>query len=393
MTTIKLYAWREEELAERLGKLQAKTVKLGLDAQIGYEVVHRERSEDKNGYVEDFIFVRLFGEAPRLQGWDLKARIDYKAIPGSVYVTGTPTYDPPVSLREVPASRCDHCNAARNRHDLFVLHHEDGREVIVGRSCLRDYLGHHSPEAIVELMLTLQKVACFDPDGPDWRGEKQDHTWGLGSVLSISALLVRQDGYIKGETREGVFGALCPGPGQEADSQRIADEVEERDIEKAEAIVAWLREQEATNSYMANLIAIAQCGYVTLRTLGVACSAVVAYDRHQARHNEAKRKAEAGGSDWVGLEGERMDFQGVRLTRRLVTESDYGRSTLLQFVDANDNVLVWWASGVKDFDEGTTYNVRGTVKGHTEFRGERQTRLSRCKVFETEKDYGLIRRT
>ena len=127
--------------------------------------------------------------------------------------------------------------------------------------------------------------------------------------------------------------------------------------------------------------------------MGVACSAVVAYDRAQARDNEAKRKAEAGGSDWVGLEGERLDFQGVRLTRRLVTESDYGRSTMLQFVDANDNVLVWWASGVKDFDEGTTYNVRGTVKGHTEFRGERQTRLSRCKVFETEEDYGLIRRT
>lgn len=33
-----------------------------------------------------------------------------------------------------------------------------------------------------------------------------------------------------------------------------------------------------------------------------------------------------------------------------------------------------------DFERGETYTITGTIKAHEEYKGERQTALTRCKV-------------
>jgi hypothetical protein len=47
---------------------------------------------------------------------------------------------------------CEHCHLSRGRKETFIVRHEDGRMVQVGRQCLRDFLGHDSPDHLVALV-------------------------------------------------------------------------------------------------------------------------------------------------------------------------------------------------------------------------------------------------
>lgn len=74
----------------------------------------------------------------------------------------------------------------------------------------------------------------------------------------------------------------------------------------------------------------------------------------------------------------------------------YGYETVYvyKFVDEEENLLVWKTTAIlgywfvndkgrddwKGFKPGNTFKLRGTVKAHEEYRGNKQTVLSRCKV-------------
>jgi hypothetical protein len=88
-------------------------------------------------------------------------------------------------------------------------------------------------------------------------------------------------------------------------------------------------------------------------------------------------------SEYVGAVGERKSFEGAL---EFVTGWDtaYGYTTLLKFVTDDGAVLVWKASktSISRFDIGKRYTVLGTVKAHTEYRGNKQTQITRCKLNE-----------
>lgn len=88
-------------------------------------------------------------------------------------------------------------------------------------------------------------------------------------------------------------------------------------------------------------------------------------------------------SDYVGTEGEK-----VELVLKLVKVGGYdcsfgGRETFVSvytFEDDHHNKLVWKTQKGIDGDVCDFFKVKGTIKAHEEYRGEKQTTLTRCKV-------------
>ena len=89
---------------------------------------------------------------------------------------------------------------------------------------------------------------------------------------------------------------------------------------------------------------------------------------------------EPGKSEYVGNIGDRLDLV-LTCVKTIPVEGYYGINTIHTFQDEDENVFVW-STSAKVLSEGTTYAVRGTVKGHDLFRNTRQTILTRCKVEE-----------
>lgn len=114
----------------------------------------------------------------------------------------------------------------------------------------------------------------------------------------------------------------------------------------------------------------------------------------EEERREAERKAEEervraakAVSKYIGEVGEKIaltaTYEGSpRYTRRDM----YGRPETVyihRFRDADGNLIVW-RTGTFPFkvEEGAAVALTGTVKGHDEYKDERQTAVIRCKVKE-----------
>jgi hypothetical protein len=94
-----------------------------------------------------------------------------------------------------------------------------------------------------------------------------------------------------------------------------------------------------------------------------------------------------GASEWIGRVGDTIDM--VLTLRRVGSyETHFGFRAqtveIFTFADQAGNALIWKTSSFPQLDEGNQYRVRGTIKEHGEYRGERQTVLTRCKVEKEE---------
>lgn len=100
---------------------------------------------------------------------------------------------------------------------------------------------------------------------------------------------------------------------------------------------------------------------------------------------EAKEIAEAAlrtlepesHSEYIGEIKERIRDLEVTLTNCRNFEGFYGTTFIYTFANG-ENVLVWMTSSCKDIVKGDTILLTGTVKDHKEYKGVKQTVLSRC---------------
>lgn len=114
----------------------------------------------------------------------------------------------------------------------------------------------------------------------------------------------------------------------------------------------------------------------------------------EAKEAEAKRaareaeiKAKKAISKYVGTVGEKLNTEATYVNMfsyDIPSFKGFGTDTIHVhlFKDPEGNVIIWKTASFVDVEYGRNVEVRGTVKDHTEYKGERQTVLKRCKVKE-----------
>lgn len=110
--------------------------------------------------------------------------------------------------------------------------------------------------------------------------------------------------------------------------------------------------------------------------------------RQEAIRAEEERMARAdlerkAISQWQGTVGERLEVEGRIVMVRSYQKPHfvYRNMSVTAYVtklrDAQGNLFVWFSE--TEWAEGATVKIRGTVKKHDEYQGERQTTLNRVK--------------
>lgn len=82
-------------------------------------------------------------------------------------------------------------------------------------------------------------------------------------------------------------------------------------------------------------------------------------------------------SEYVGEVKDRMRDLEVTFIGCRTFESYYGTTNIYTF-DYNGNILVWLTTSCKDMQPNEKYLLTATVKEHSEYKGVKQTKLSRC---------------
>ena len=135
---------------------------------------------------------------------------------------------------------------------------------------------------------------------------------------------------------------------------------------------------------------------------GCCCSEIALRDEDEV---EAERKAEADAQakrdaymdgfrngTYVGQPKERMDLNLTLVSERQF-DGRYGRTNCFNFADEQGNCIVWFTQSALDaYDEesgqwvyaevGDKVTMRATVKEHSEYRGIRQTVITRPQIKE-----------
>ena len=88
---------------------------------------------------------------------------------------------------------------------------------------------------------------------------------------------------------------------------------------------------------------------------------------------------EASTSEYQGSVGERID-RTLTVAKAIVNDTGYyGPSTFYLFLDEAGNEYCW-TTAAKQLEVGEIYEVRGTIKQLSMYKGKKQTILTRCKV-------------
>lgn len=85
---------------------------------------------------------------------------------------------------------------------------------------------------------------------------------------------------------------------------------------------------------------------------------------------------EESDSEYIGEIGQRIEVE-LTVDKAIKLDSYYGPSTMHIMKDADGNTFVW-TTGSKNWEEGSTRIVRGTIKDHKMYKNVKQTILTRC---------------
>lgn len=378
------------EIEKRVARLVKRAEKLGLEPPVLVKgEVTFEKTED--GHLIEYQDMKLVGELPKLNGWEFGATIQHvENDEGFTNILRTvPGVDLPAEFRTTDPGRCDHCKQHRQRRDTYVVYRGETEWHQVGSTCLADFLGHHDP------LQYARYVADLLTEDDEWGGMGSgDHTaFDTVSFLAMASAVIREWGFVSKKnawiTGETATAYLVTGELFKKFRERDVT-VTDADIEVADKIVEWVAELDTfDNDYLWNLkVTVGKRGLET-REAGLATSAVPAY--YRAIQKEIERRAEretAKISEYQGEVGKRQDWT-LTLSRSMSFDGHYGTTFLFMFLDDAGNRYKWFASnplykenetGAQTFVEaGDKVTIKATVKAHEEYKGAKETVLTRGK--------------
>lgn len=384
-------------LEKKLTTIENKCKKYG--CEFHFEKVDEVFKTFKNvdGFTQTtrFIVVEADGTA-KVNDWEFVATIQHMN-PVNIIRSFRTEYEVPAHYFTA-APVCEHCNSKRSRKDTYLIRNTiSGEFKQVGKSCLKDFTNGLSAEAVTRYISFFDELiegikvgsSSFTPYYPTldvlqnaveavnlYGYVKSRNDFGDPNYNATSTVVGDQFGYVHPSVRkqyeEDGFNASRPG-----------------NKEKAELILNWVRSQNPEFGYMSNLKAACLPEYCEFRSFGLIVSAVAAYNRDQeklARQAEkaAQVKAESENSEWFGSIGERVELSNLACTLLTSWNNQFGTTHLYKMVSENGSVFTWkTGTHLWDSEKQSTpdkVSLKGTIKAHSEFRGIKQTELTRCKI-------------
>lgn len=398
--------WQIEKLNKRARKLGVTEVAIRETGKIEVEEIKNEIT----GFVVErrrWIEVEIIGDAPKFAGWALAATLDH--TPEGNIIRKVPDCTANLMAYKNAKPVCEHCRKARNRKDTYVVVHDDGSIKQVGHDCIKDFLGHTSPERLgwlAELWFSISEISEAEEGFEGGSGISRDRSVFVGSLLAHTARLCRYHGFISGAaakaaieagrppvetTKESVLDIMFPPKDKDAQreiAKRFCVDGEEwptpteADTALAESarqyVIDQLENKADLTEFENNLLVAAKCEWIEFRTCGIACY-IIEYFRREGERAEKRKVTESKQATLTHFGEVGKRYRKVDLTYKGCHsfESAFGWCYIHKFDTADGSRLVWKTGTDLGYDDDAKIVATFTVKEHGYYKGWKQTKVSR----------------
>lgn len=395
-----------EKLSEIIEKLNRRAVKLSLP-EITFRLTGNEELKkvlittrhdytiyDEKKVEIKYVEVEVKGEFPSINGYKVSSYIemvnDIEFQEFHFLDNGENKIE-----RDSSSFTCSHCEVKRKRKYYFTIIKEDtNEEIIVGKSCLRDFLGKKSIESVI---FSLQNLFIDLAEGGQSYFSRHIPRQDYLDVVEISNSVIL---YIKDRFKT----EASKDQWQELNGLCYIDEksAKELSFEKRELrkdILNWIENNNdqiketnknildyfskpSKNNFENNIYLELQKETIPLKKarFGMIQWAAMIYHKIQFKHSTPEKKTQS----------EHFGTVGANFTRILTHVRSFSflnawekTSYIHHLEDQNGNVFTWSTS--KEIEENSTIDISGRVKNHTVYKDTKQTQITRCKF----KKYGI----
>lgn len=378
-----------ERITKRMHHIQKKAEKFG--CAFKFETIGEEYREilDENNKKQTLRFILVDAEGiAKINGWQFVAEIEHTE--GGNIIRKSCDIEIPKTYYTADTV-CEHCQSKRQRKFTYLIVNENGDFKQVGKTCLKDFTNGLDAGLVASYIAAFAEIIAGEAPNTEAYNENYIPTI---QYLEYAAETIKCFGYTKKDAY-----SQNRSTAQRAKDYYLSDQQKETASKWAQAnleemaacgfdaqteenakfvrnALAWLNQQEASNDYMNNLKTVCGLSYLKDTHLGIASSLFVTYQNaldRQARQQQ--QEAAANSSEWVGEIGQRINIEIAKITCVTGWETEWGFTGVYKITDINNNIFTWKTSNFIPDDAKT---IKGTVKNHTEYKGIKQTELTRC---------------
>ena len=302
--------------------------------------------------------------------------------------------------------KCEHCHKNVNRKSVIIFQHDNGEVKVVGTSCAKEFSCGLDGELIAQYndvysylsSLNFKNVEDKIVDDDGFNAFFDENLRGYGRVvypiklvIALAKRYIDLDGY-KPTSQCGYKTSTA------YDVREIIGKYENiynrdfnrEELEYSDKVYNWImnfdEEKRLSSNYFYNLHEIFKKEYCDETKFGMVCSSVVSYSKEIEKELTKRNKIQ---SKYIGEVGELFNGE-VTLIKTVSYETCFGIRTGTSFIhvmmDSNSNIITWntskslWCSEYnRRIQEGDKFVIKGRIKQHSEYKGEQQTVLTRCK--------------
>ena len=368
--------------SEKMNKLNQRALKRGWTGII--TVTGEAFTEETDNGVglkrtRQMVHTVISGDAPKYDGWTFLARIEWTDNDEAVVFTAPGIEG--IDRDRLAPMWCDHCGIKRYRKYTYAVRNDDGNELQVGSTCLKDFLGWNT-----------NPVWILPPSDNDLYGESgfghSTPVYSVETVLAASWACIQAFGYVRTTDYSGqatkytVLAVLDPRtPAERELARKITPHIAES-ASMAKRIHAFLLSDEFSGfgEYVTNLKAIARSEFCQPKFVGFLASAPQAWAKAQERSLIKQREKAEITNEFLGEIKDKLELP-VTLKSIRFLESDWGVTTLYTFATDDGHIVKWFSSRrvFTDRDLERPMTIKGTVKKHDEYQGTKSTVLTRVR--------------
>lgn len=321
--------------------------------------------------------VTLTGEAPKLSGWSFIAKREPLEGTAFVMTKTAPGQKLPKKYANDHDLTCDHCKKKARRNATFVVR-KSGKTMEVGRSCLRDFLGHADPEKYANWasMLTSLDELLGDSERDDYGGGgRYTPEFSMEEVIAATIHQVKTKGFVSNQ---------YAGPGKPPTSHVVYQHFSppipmpkgmsykdfqipytEEDKTEAKEAIAWLKShpKAGKEEFWTNLSKLSQSPTTTGKHLGYLCAGAMMFEKEkgQVKAKEGIMKT-IKKDEGLGKEGDKITVKGVVISA-FAYQNDWGTKRIFTVkTDSGHLVKMFTMSGGSDCKKDSRVEISGKIR-------------------------------